>query len=201
MTTAIAMNLPVRTRRANGGSHLDRLMPEWHFDETHSIHVAAAPDAVYRAARAVTAEEIPLFRIFTTIRRGGCAHPAGILDPPPDRPILEVATSTTFAMLAEAPPHEMVIGTAVVKPDVSKPRPLEEMFGASIPAGFTLAAMNFAIDAEGARGTRLTTTTRVRASGEHEKRNFAVYWRAIHPGSDILRRTWLQAIRRRAEGR
>jgi hypothetical protein len=30
-------------------------------------------------------------------------------------------------------------------------------------------------------------------------RQFAVYWRLIHPGSDIIRRMWLRAIKRRAE--
>jgi hypothetical protein len=32
-------------------------------------------------------------------------------------------------------------------------------------------------------------------------RRFAIYWRRIHPGSDIIRRMWLRAIKLRAEGK
>jgi hypothetical protein len=32
-------------------------------------------------------------------------------------------------------------------------------------------------------------------------RTFAVYWRIIRPGSGIIRRSWLEAIKRRAEAK
>ena len=32
-------------------------------------------------------------------------------------------------------------------------------------------------------------------------RAFAVYWRIIQPGSDIIRRSWLRAVKDRAERR
>ena len=48
-------------------------------------------------------------------------------------------------------------------------------------------------------GSRLTTETRVLASDPGVLRRFTAYWTLIHPGSDLLRRSWLAAIRRRAE--
>ena len=58
--------------------------------------------------------------------------------------------------------------------------------------------MNFRIVSVG-RGCRLSTETRVFAKTPHGGRLFARYWRAIQPGSDIIRRMWLRAIQRRAE--
>ena len=41
--------------------------------------------------------------------------------------------------------------------------------------------------------------TRVYGNSAAAVRQFAIYWHIIHPGSDIIRRTWLRAIKRRAE--
>ncbi len=45
----------------------------------------------------------------------------------------------------------------------------------------------------------LTTETRVFATDSRARRRFAVYWRVIYPGSALIRRSWLDAIKRRAE--
>jgi hypothetical protein len=47
----------------------------------------------------------------------------------------------------------------------------------------------------------VTTETRVFATTDSARRNFAVYWRIIRPGSGIIRGSWLEAIKRRAEGK
>jgi hypothetical protein len=45
------------------------------------------------------------------------------------------------------------------------------------------------------------TETRVYAGTPAARRRFAIYWRFIRPGSGIIRRSWLEAIKRRAEGK
>jgi hypothetical protein len=45
----------------------------------------------------------------------------------------------------------------------------------------------------------LTTETRVYAAGAKAVRGFAAYWRMIYPGSSLIRRMWLRAIKLRAE--
>ena len=60
--------------------------------------------------------------------------------------------------------------------------------------------MNFRVAAEDRGGSALSTETRIYANTPSALRQFAVYWRVIHPGSDIIRRMWLRAIKRRAEG-
>ncbi|HXT21641.1 MAG TPA: hypothetical protein VN923_12895, partial [Thermoanaerobaculia bacterium] len=56
------------------------------------------------------------------------------------------------------------------------------------------------LDDEGGGWTRVTTETRVFATDDHARRRFAAYWRTIYPGSALIRRMWLRAIRARAEG-
>jgi hypothetical protein len=52
---------------------------------------------------------------------------------------------------------------------------------------------------EGGGWTRLTTETRVYATDASSRRRFAGYWRVIYPGSALIRRMWLRAVRERAE--
>ena len=85
-----------------------------------------------------------------------------------------------------------MIGTAVIRGDERKLTP--ELFVHPLPPGFAVAAMNFHI-----APNRLTTTTRIYASDARSLRSFKWYWTAIHPGSDVIRRMWLRAIKRRAE--
>ena len=66
--------------------------------------------------------------------------------------------------------------------------------------GYAKAVMNFLVIDEGDGWTRLVTETRVFATDGATARRFAVYWRLIYPGSSLIRRMWLAAIRKRAEG-
>jgi hypothetical protein len=67
--------------------------------------------------------------------------------------------------------------------------------------GYAKAVMNFylAVRADNT-GVILTTETRILASDPATRRKFARYWRVIFPGSALIRRMWLRAIKRRAEG-
>ena len=161
----------------------DTHYPTWQFHEVHAIVISAPPQRVYDAIRTVTADEIFLFRTLTAIRRCGRRTPESILNPAKDAPILDVATRTTFTLLADDPPREIVFGTVV------------------IPPRRAVAGMNFLItpiDAD-ADCCRLTTETRIFASDAKAACNFAVYWFVIRLGSGFIRRMWLRAIKKRAE--
>ena len=60
--------------------------------------------------------------------------------------------------------------------------------------------MNFLVAPDAHGGSTISTETRIYANSEAALRRFAIYWRVIHPGSDIIRRMWLRAIKQRAEG-
>lgn len=175
----IALIWPAGEERVStAASKLDGRMPRWQFVERHEIRIAAPPEQIYAAIRNVTASEIRFFRILTAIRcMGRCREKESILHAPPAKPILDVALQSGFRMLDDDAPREMVIGTRVA------PR--------------TLALMNFHVDRDGL----VTTETRVFAKTDADRRKFAIYWRFIRPGSGIIRWSWLEAIKRRAEAK
>lgn len=164
----------------------------------------APPERIYEAILGITAGEIRLFQALTWLRcpklPWGRPQPLSILNAPADRPILEVATSSGFCKLVEAPGIETVIGMAVIHPRGAPPPSTPAEFITSKP-GYALAAMNFRIEYGGPGWSRLTTETRVRATDAWSRKRFAAYWRLIYPGSAFIRVQWLRAIRRRAEGR
>ena len=212
MAVAVALPAPT-TRVAPPRTQLDAVIPAWQFGERHEIRIHADPVRVERAARAVTAREIRLFRLLTWIRnprRPGSAQRANILAPPADRPILDVALGSGFMMLAEEPQRELVFGTLVLVPEEIRRLPPDELrrvrreltpakFRALGAPGYAKAVMNFRIEDEGGGWTRLVTETRIFATDDHARRRFAAYWRTIYPGSALIRRMWLRAIRARAE--
>jgi len=182
-------------------SALDRVLPSYQFREFHSTRVRATPERVYHAIRDVTASEILFFRALTWLRRFGRPGPASILNAPERRPLLDVATRTSFITLADSA-REIVVGTVVIKPpDAPRVRPATpDEFAALAPQdGYALAAMNFLIAPRSDGSCALSTETRVYATDEGSRRRFAAYWRLINLGSAFIRVMWLRAIKRRAE--
>jgi hypothetical protein len=194
--------LPAReTRVITAQSQLDDFVPVYQFQEFHSIRIHAPKDRVYEAIKAVTADEIALFRTLTWIRRLGLPARESILNPPPGVPLLDVATRTGFLRLAEEPGREIVVGTLAVAPRGWRPKgdPSASGFKALKAPGFALAAMNFRVQDAGPEDCVLTTETRIYATDSEAERKFAAYWRVIYPGSALIRRMWLRAIGARAE--
>jgi hypothetical protein len=201
LLSAAGVALPAGEKRvAAPASRLDEFVPVWQFHEVHAIRVRAPRQQVWQAIKSVTAGEIPFFLALTWLRRLGRPGPESILNAPEHRPLLEVATATTFLTLAEEPEREIVVGTLVVAPRGWRPagQRSPEAFKALNGPGFALAAMNFAIGDCGAEGCLVTTETRVFATDAATRRRFAGYWRVIYPGSALIRRMWLGAIARRA---
>lgn len=176
---AVAGFIPAGVYRiASPENNLDEHVPKFEFYERHSLFIRAPQDRVYKAIEQVTAGEIQYFGLFTRLRRLGQNGGESILHAPENQPLLAVAVRSGFRVLAEAEGCEIVF-QATVAPGV-------------------LATMNFLLE-EGSRGsTLLSTETRVHATSDTARRGFARYWRVIYPGSSILRKTWLEAIARRA---
>lgn len=199
LLTLIGLRLPVSEHRiTRAETQLDRFAPAWQFREVHSLRIAAPPTRVYEAIQRVRADEISLFRALTWIRRGGRALPPGILNAGNSESLIDVATSSGFVRLADSTPHELVIGTVVIAPAGVKGTLTPDVFQQELPAGFALATMNFRVTPDGADGSVVVTETRVYANSPDAQRRFAAYWRIIYPGSAIIRRMWLRAIRHRA---
>jgi hypothetical protein len=76
-----------------------------------------------------------------------------------------------------------------------------ELFRKTLRPGVVLATMNFLVTPDEGGGSTVVTETRIYANSSSALRRFGVYWRLIHPGSDLIRRMWLRAIAQRAERR
>lgn len=204
--TAIWPTRLVRARVPEGGapSFLDELMPAYHFNEFHATHVQAPPERVYEAIKQVRPGEIRFLLALGAIRS---LHPVRLFGrgvPPvaSQRPMLEVTQAGNFVLLKEQPGREIVLGTCSQFwrlrsggrcPGVHSP---EAMLAFAEP-GYAKAAINFRVVPEG-DGCQLTTETRILATDEGARRTFAAYWRLIYPGSALIRRGWLDAIKQRA---
>jgi len=117
LLTGAGLLVPARESRIEQPeSQLDRFMPRWQFHEVHTLYIDAPPEVVFEAVRDVRAGEIRLFDLLTWIRRGGRALPEGILNAGDREPLLDVATRSGFVWLADDPPRELVVGTAVMAP-------------------------------------------------------------------------------------
>ncbi len=198
--------LPAPVRRSPGSplGLIERFMPEYHFNEVHSVRIQAPPDRIFRAIRAVTPGEVrwahTLFWIRSLPARlvGKRARPSG--EP---RPILEPQPSLGKVILGEKPDRELLLG--IIGPfwkPAGGPRPRIEgpqEFLAFDRPDHVKATMGFWLQDEGGGWCRLTTETRVFTPDLSTRKKFAVYWRVIYPGSALLRRTFLAAVKRRAE--
>ena len=194
--------LPYRDKEAtNRVTKMDDWMPRWQVGERHTLRIAAPPARVFAAIHEVCADEILLFRTLIAIRRCGGTGPESILNAPEQKPLLDVATQTTFVFLEDESPREVVLGTVVAAPPGARkwegPKP--DLFRKTLRPGVVLATMNFVVTPAGDGGSTIATETRVYGNSPAAVRRFGIYWRLIHPGSDIIRRMWLRAIARRAE--
>src|SRR5688572_26186993 len=84
---------------------IDRYMSEFQFVERHSRMMTAAPEAIWDAILNVSAREVRLLLPFMALRTLRFRSSRA------DRPVIETARASGFLLLAENPPHEIVLGT------------------------------------------------------------------------------------------
>jgi hypothetical protein len=186
---------------------LDDMMPRYDFHEVHAATIAAPPERVYQAIYDVRADEVALMRELFAMRR----LPMRLRGRPSQhsrlrttRTLLEQLLASGFMRLGEEPEHELVIGAIgqFWKGDGDRAvsvKTAQDFLAFDDPA-FARAAMNFTLTPGHVPGTvRLRTETRIVIPKPTARRRFALYWRAIFPGSALIRRMWLRAIRIRAE--
>lgn len=181
---------------------IDRFLPAYDRNEVHSIEIRAAPALVLDLLRRVTADEIRLLRVMLGLR----AFPGRLLGRP-DRsrgsgPVFEGMLRSGFVVLDEEPDRELVVGT-IGRFWQPRPTHADVADGAAFLAfdapGWAKAAMNFSVTDAGRGRTRLCTETRIKATDARARRRFGAYWLLVRPGSGLIRRMWLRAVKKRAE--
>ena len=179
---------------------LDEVMPTFQFREVHSQLVAAPSDAVWAALKNIRFDDLPVAQALMRIRMAAAGH----FTPPPQqaaKPLLDmmVAPGGGFTLLAEEPEREVVLGM-VGRPwanaGVGHVGDAAE-FGTYRLPGSVRIGFNFRLQPQGAN-TLLSTETRIAGVDADGTRTFGRYWRAIYPGSAIMRQVWLDSVAARS---
>lgn len=185
---------------------IDEFLPQWEVRERHQIRIQATPDQVYRSLRTTDLARHPVVRGLLAMRglpmvltdwsrlhqlRARAAQPV----------TLATFEEQGFRILAEDPPHELLLGLEgafwTPRGDL---RPMDPMsFGEPIPASTARGAWNFSLAAAGVGRCVLRTETRVLTGDVAARWRFRLYWLLIRPGSGLIRRLMLRAIRTEAE--
>jgi hypothetical protein len=190
-------------------SLIDEYLPEYDAREIHRTRVHAPASRIYTAFRSTDLAETVPVRICLALR----ALPGVLVSPVRGlrRFRIRLGAPMTlgdfetygFRVLAENPPHELLIGLvgSFWKADGGPFLPVDAAsFKGPQPAGTARAALNFSV-AEREDGTcDLATETRVKCADARSRRYFGLYWVLVRPGSGLIRRCMLRSIREKAEG-
>ena len=188
------------TRVAQRRTQLDDIMPEYQFSERHSQRIHARPGPVMDAIRQSTLGDLKSYVMLMKIR--GVALRRPYRDPGnfQDVRVLDAlsAPGSGYITLASSE-HEIVMGG--VGSAVSRRREVNSLpeFAAYSQEGGVKIAFNLWVEDAGDGWSAVNTETRVLALDDLSRPIMTRYWRLIVPGSGLIRRQWLEGIKRRAE--
>ena len=185
-------------RVAQHKSRLDDIMPEYEFSEKHSVSTRARPEQVLQAAREATWGDLSSLNTLMKIRGAVLRapfHATGYFAP--DKRVLDVFAASGY--LTESSGHELVVfGAANTRLRRGTGVHSAQEFVDYREQGAVKIAFDFTAEDAGGGWTTITTETRMMVHSD-STRGAAIYWRLIVPGSGLLRREWLDGIKRRAE--
>ncbi len=201
-TTAYFQRRGLRSSHFTGATTLlDKLMPESEHYELHDTWVAASPEDAYRGLLQITGREIRLLGPLMALRKLPALLTGRTIDSDRNTPVIETLVEGGFIRLDEHPGREIIFGVIGRFWKLTQNQPLRTVhsaddFTAFEQPGYAKAAMSFLIRAEGS-GSRVITETRILTTDPASARGFSRYWRVVRPGSGLIRRSWLAALRRR----
>lgn len=169
---------------------LDRYLPWYSFRHRHATTVRSNDLArVFATARGLDLSQSWIIRTLFRLR--------GL---PTERlHAAEFAAAMRWTTIAEAPPHEFVIG--YWRSDRTEPVEDRTRFALPTARAREKAALSFRFRRLTHDCIRVETETRVWCIGRTERRRFQRYWLLIRPFSALIRREVLRLIRREVESR
>lgn len=172
-------------------SLLDDWLPVYEFSERHQIVCRASPAQTWRALHEANLADARLARALLALRGLG----------PPPQLTLDALIANGFAVLVEHPERELVMGLAgrFWTPTGGRIATDAAAFRGPIPPGSARVAWNFLAEPRADGSTLLCTETRIACADASARRRFRAYWFVIRPGSGLIRRAILRAIRADAE--
>ena len=184
---------------------LDRFLPVYHFNEAHTIVVQGSTDRVFSVIKDLTVAELsPVVHMLFAIRGlpGRLSGETGLAANSSET-MLEQLYRRGFVPLAEDGDRELVVGTVGQFWKLSGGRNLrlldsEEFLCFSAP-GYVKVATNLCLSESTNGRVNVSTESRIFVPEPSTRRKFAPYWWLVRPGSGLIRRMCLKAIKRRAE--
>lgn len=186
---------------------IDEFLPTYSAVERHVTTVRAPAELVYQAIRsadlagAVPVRVLLALRFLPSALMQGRAGLARLRSRAREPITLAEFERQGFAILAENPPREILIGLVgafwtlggnLRATDAAHFRGPQER-------GTARAAWNFLIEEQRSGGVMLSTETRVQPADAESASRFRRYWWLVRPWSGLTRRYMLRAIRREAE--
>jgi hypothetical protein len=171
-----------------------------------AIDIAAPPKVVWRAIEELCFDDLRVTRLLMAVRslpsrllsRGGLRSARLAAAPP----LIEAMVGGRFTVLCRQPDTILTLGIVgqFWRLNGGDDTTVEgsAAFVAFDQPGFVKSAIDFELERT-ERGTRLTTSTRNRATDDATARRFRRYWLLVGPGSKAIRLDILHAVRRRAE--
>jgi hypothetical protein len=172
---------------------IDHYLPRFDVVERHATVTRAAPERAWAALRATDFGRSRLIGALLALRSMGRRRRSPLT--------LEVILGAGFTLLEERPGRELVIGVEGrfwrLRSDLRATDAAR--FCAPLAPGLARAAWDFRVVPLADGRTRISTETRVRCADGAARWRFRCYWLLVRPGSGLIRRAMLAAIRRAAE--
>jgi hypothetical protein len=188
----------VTTSRTAPSTLIESILPRYEVIERHQTFVRATAAECYRSVTELDMAASPLTMVLMTLR--GLPHLLSGTVKPSLHLRLRDMVDAGFVVLADSPPHEIVLGVVgrFWRPASGIVRLDKEQFLAFNAPGYARAAMNFQVVAADG-GCAVQTETRVDCLDEGARRRFLLYWRIVGPFSALIRHEMLRRIRLGAE--
>jgi hypothetical protein len=207
-----------RLRLEDSDALLDLYIQDYEIAERHHIRVAAPAEITFAAACEMKLSQSAIIRALFKTRELALSCAASIArrefsarcetntqpaETPQQKGLLADIKAQGWAVLAEIPDREIVLGT-VTQPWVAK-----TMFRAVPPHEFAVfhepgyVKIAFTLRADPVSGSESVarTETRVMTTDPAAREKFRRYWSLVSPGVILMRRTLLRALKAEAEHR
>lgn len=207
LISAFSLLYPVKTNYSpTNNQQIDSLLPDFSFNEFHEVRVNASLEKIKQVLQVTGVKDISAARLLMRIR--GIADEDVDLSDRASNNIVGSETISTpdFNFFVVAPDEwitVMILKSAILTYNANQPAPPEittlKQFLSFNEPGYVKVVVNFRFISTNNNETILTTETRNNGITHKDNRVFGYYWRIIYPGSAIIRRLWLDTIKKKAQ--
>lgn len=207
LIAASSLLYPVKTKHSpTTNQKIDELMPDYAFNEFHEVRINAFPEKAKQILLVTGVKDIPIARLLMRIR-GIADENVDLSDRASNNFVNSNTISTPDFNFFVVSPDEwitvMILKSVIITNNPNQPAPPEistlEQFTSFNQPGYIKVAVNFRFSTTNNNETILTTETRNYGITTKDNRTFGYYWRIIYPGSAIIRRVWLDTIKKKAQ--